>query len=417
MEIKRNRYLNTLISKKHNGLIKVITGMRRCGKSYLLFTLFKEHLLSDGIDEDHIIEIAFDAFENKKYRDPDVLYPYLKEQIKDDAMYYVLLDEVQLLGEFESILNSLIRMKNVDVYVTGSNARFLSKDVITEFRGRGDEVHMYPLSFAEFMSVYPGTKQDGWNEYMLYGGIPLVLEFTTPDQKIAFLKSLFEETYISDIVGRHNIRNKAELEELLNILSSAIGSLTNPQKLSATFQTVKKKKISNSTIKRYIDYLCDSFLIDSAIRYDVKGKKYIDTPVKYYFTDMGLRNARLNFRQIEETHSMENIIFNELKMRGFNVDVGVIMQHETNEKGTNIRKQLEIDFVCNQGSKRYYIQSAYAIPDQAKMEQEQRSLMLTGDFFKRMIITKDTPAPYYNESGVLIMNVYDFLLNENSLAF
>lgn len=417
MEIKRNRYLNTLISKKHNGLIKVITGMRRCGKSYLLFTLFKEHLLSDGIDEDHIIEIAFDAFENKKYRDPDVLYPYLKEQIKDDAMYYVLLDEVQLLGEFESILNSLIRMKNVDVYVTGSNARFLSKDVITEFRGRGDEVHMYPLSFAEFMSVYPGTKQDGWNEYMLYGGIPLVLEFTTPDQKIAFLKSLFEETYISDIVGRHNIRNKAELEELLNILSSAIGSLTNPQKLSATFQTVKKKKISNSTIKRYIDYLCDSFLIDSAIRYDVKGRKYIDTPVKYYFTDMGLRNARLNFRQIEETHSMENIIFNELKMRGFNVDVGVIMQYETNEKGTNIRKQLEIDFVCNQGSKRYYIQSAYAIPDQAKMEQEQRSLMLTGDFFKRMIITKDTPAPYYNESGVLIMSVYDFLLNENSLAF
>ncbi len=417
MEIKRDRYLNTLISKKHNGLIKVITGMRRCGKSYLLFTLFKEHLLSAGIEENHIIEIAFDAFENKKYRDPDVLYPYLKEQIKDDAMYYVLLDEVQLLEEFESILNSLIRMKNVDVYVTGSNARFLSKDVITEFRGRGDEVHMYPLSFAEFMSVYPGTKQDGWNEYMLYGGIPLVLEFTTPDQKIAFLKSLFEETYISDIVGRHNIRNKAELEELLNILSSAIGSLTNPQKLSATFQTVKKKKISNSTIKRYIDYLCDSFLIDSAIRYDVKGKKYIDTPVKYYFTDMGLRNARLNFRQIEETHSMENIIFNELKMRGFNVDVGVIMQYETNEKGTNIRKQLEIDFVCNQGSKRYYIQSAYAIPDQAKMEQEQRSLMLTGDFFKRMIITKDTPAPYYNESGVLIMSVYDFLLNENSLNF
>ena len=415
MEIKRDRYLNTLIRKKHNGLIKVITGMRRCGKSYLLFTFFKKHLLSEGVDEAHIIEIAFDAFENKKFRDPDVLYPYLKEQIKDDAMYYVLLDEVQLLGEFESILNSLIRMKNVDVYVTGSNAHFLSKDVITEFRGRGDEVHMYPLNFAEFMSVYQGTKQDGWNEYMLYGGIPLVLEFSTPDQKIAFLKSLFEETYISDIVGRHNIRNKAELEELLNILSSAIGSLTNPEKLSATFQTVKKKKISNVTIKRYIDYLCDSFLIDSAIRYDVKGKKYIDTPVKYYFTDMGLRNVRLNFRQIEETHSMENIIFNELKMRGFNVDVGVIVQYDTNEKGNGIRKQLEIDFVCNQGSKRYYIQSAYAIPDQAKMEQEQRSLMLTGDFFKRIIISKDTPAPYYNESGVLIMSVYDFLLNENSL--
>ena len=417
MEIKRDRYLNTLISKEHNGLIKVITGMRRCGKSYLLFTLFKEHLLSEGVAEDHIIEIAFDSFENRKYRDPDVLYPYLKEQIKDGAMYYVLLDEIQLLGEFESILNSLIRMKNVDVYVTGSNARFLSKDVITEFRGRGDEVHMHPLSFAEFMSVYQGTKQDGWNEYMLYGGIPLVLEFTTPDQKIAFLKSLFEETYISDIVGRHHIRNKAELEDLLNILSSAIGSLTNPEKLSATFQTVKKKKISTSTLRRYIDYLCDSFLIDSAIRYDVKGKKYIDTPVKYYFTDMGLRNARLNFRQIEETHSMENIIFNELKMRGFNVDVGVIVQYETNGKGNGTRKQLEIDFVCNQGSKRYYIQSAYAIPDQAKMEQEQRSLMLTGDFFKRLIITKDTPAPYYNESGVLIMSVYDFLLNQNSLEY
>lgn len=415
MEIKRDCYLNTLISKKHNGLIKVITGIRGCGKSYLLFSLFKEHLLSEGIDESHIIEIAFDTFENKQFRDPDVLYPYLKEQIKDDSMYYVLLDEVQMLREFEAILNSLTRMKNVDVYVTGSNACFLSKDVITEFRGRGDEVRMHQLSFAEFMSVYPGTKQDGWNEYMLYGGLPLVLSFTTPDQKITFLKSLFEETYISDIVGRHNIRNKAELEELLNILASAIGSLTNPEKLSATFRTVKKRKISNATIKRYIDYLSDSFLIDNAIRYDVKGKKYIDTPVKYYFTDMGLRNARLNFRQLEETHSMENIIFNELKIRGFNVDVGVIMQYDKNENGSSVRKQLEIDFVCNKGSKRYYIQSAYAIPDQAKMEQEQRSLMLTGDFFKRIIITKDAPAPHYNEDGVLIMSVYEFLLDENSL--
>ena len=415
MEIRRDRYLNLLISKKHNGLIKVITGMRRCGKSYLLFNLFKEHLLSEGTEENHIIEIAFDAYENRQFRDPDMLYPYLKEQIKDDGMYYVLLDEVQLLGEFEAILNSLTRMKNVDVYVTGSNARFLSKDVITEFRGRGDEVHMYPLSFAEFMSVYPGTKQDGWNEYMLYGGLPLVLNFTTPDQKTAFLKSLFEETYISDIIGRHNIRNRAELEELLNILSSAIGSLTNPEKLASTFRSVKNKKISSSTIRKYIDYLCDSFLIDRAVRYDVKGKKYIDTPVKYYFTDMGLRNARLNFRQLEETHSMENIIFNELKIRGFNVDVGVIIQYDTNEKGNSKRKQLEIDFVCNQGSKRYYIQSAYAIPDQAKMEQEQRSLMLTGDFFKRIIITRDTPAPHYNENGVLLMSVYDFLLNENSL--
>lgn len=415
MEIKRDYYLNTLISKKHNGLIKVITGMRRCGKSYLLFNLFKAHLLSEGIERPHIIEIAFDAFENRQFCDPNVLYPYLKEQMKEEGMYYVLLDEVQMLEEFEAVLNSLIRMKNADVYVTGSNARFLSKDVITEFRGRGDEVHMYPLSFAEFMSVYPGTKQDGWNEYMLYGGLPLVLNFAVPEQKIAFLKSLFEETYISDIIGRHKIRNKAELEELLNILSSAIGSLTNPEKLSATFRTVKKKTISNSTIKRYIEYLCDAYLIDSAFRYDVKGKKYIDTPVKYYFTDMGLRNARLNFRQLEETHSMENIIFNELKIRGYNVDVGVIMQNNTNAKGSSIRRQLEIDFVCNKGSKRYYIQSAYALFTQEKMEQEQRPLMLTGDFFKRIIITKDTPAPYYNEYGVLIMSVFDFLLNENSL--
>lgn len=415
MEIKRDKYLNKLINKRSNGLIKVVTGIRRCGKSYLLFNLFKDYLLAEGTDEQHIIEIAFDSFENKHFRDPNILYPHLKAQIKDDEMYYVLLDEVQLLGEFESVLNSLIRIKNVDVYVTGSNARFLSKDVITEFRGRGDEVHMYPLSFAEFMSVYSGSKQDGWNEYMLYGGLPPIVNIASPEEKIAFLKLLFEETYISDIVGRHNIRNRAELEELLNILSSAIGSLTNPKKLSATFKTVKGKTISNATIKRYIDYLCDAFLMDSAFRYDIKGKNYIDTPVKYYFTDLGLRNARLNFRQLEETHAMENIIFNELKLRDFNVDVGVITLNKTNEKGNGIRKQLEIDFVCNKGSKRYYIQSAYAIPDQTKMEQEQRSLMLTGDFFKKIIITKDAPAPYYNEDGVLIMSVYDFLLNERSL--
>ena len=415
MEIKRDLYLNKLINKKHNGLIKVITGIRRCGKSYLLFNLFKDYLAAEVTDEQHIIEIAFDSFENKRFRDPDVLYPYLQDKVCDDGMYYVLLDEVQLLGEFEAVLNSLTRMKNVDVYVTGSNARFLSKDVITEFRGRGDEVHMYPLSFAEFMSVYPGTKEDGWKEYMVYGGLPLILNIKKPEEKIAFLKSLLEETYISDIVGRHNVRNRAELEELLNILSSAIGSLTNPTKLSATFKSIKQKTISKTTIKNYIDYLCDSFLIDSAIRYDIKGKKYIDTPVKYYFTDMGLRNARLNFRQLEETHTMENVIFNELKIRGFNVDVGVISINGVNEKGNGVRKQLEIDFVCNKGSKRYYIQSAYAIPDQAKMEQEQRSLILTGDFFKKIIITKDAPTPYYNDDGILVMSIYDFLLNENSL--
>lgn len=415
MEIKRDYYLNQLINKMHNGLIKVVTGMRRCGKSYLLFNLFREYLISKGIDKSHIIEFSFDTFENKKFCNPYILYPYLKELIEDDGMYYILLDEVQLLGEFESILNSLIRMKNVDVYVTGSNAHFLSKDVITEFRGRGDEIHMYPLSFSEFMSVYSGEKLDGWNEYILYGGIPLVLNISTPEQKVSFLKSLFEETYISDIIGRHNVRNRAELEDLLNIISSAIGSLTNPEKLSKTFKSVKNKNISSNTIKRYIEYLSDSFLIDTAFRYDIKGKKYIGSPVKYYFTDMGLRNSRLNFRQIEETHSMENIIFNELKIRGFNVDVGVITENGKNEKGISTRKQLEIDFVCNKASKRYYIQSAYSIPDEAKMMQEQRSLMLTGDFFKRIIITKDTAAPHYNESGILIMSIYDFLLNASSL--
>lgn len=415
MEIRRDIYLNKLISKKHNGLIKVVTGMRRCGKSYLLFNLFKEYLVNEGVNENHIIEIAFDSFENRKYRDPEVLFPYLMEKIADNEMYYVLLDEVQMLDDFESVLNSLGRKKNVDVYVTGSNAKFLSKDIITEFRGRGDEVHMYPLTYSEFMSVYDGDKQEGWRDYVLFGGIPLVLGFETADQKSDFLKSLFEETYISDITGRNNIRNKAELEELLNILSSAIGTLTNPSKLSATFKSVKNKSISKDTIIKYIDYLKDSFLIDSAIRYDIKGKKYINTPSKYYFTDLGLRNARLNFRQVEETHAMENIIFNELKVRGYNVDVGVVVMNEVDKNGKKIRKQLEVDFVCNKGSKRFYIQSAYALPDKEKMEQEQRSLVNTGDGFKKIIITKDAVAPLYNDEGILVMSVFDFLLNPGSM--
>ena len=415
MEIRRDIYLNKLISKKHNGLIKVVTGMRRCGKSYLLFNLFKEYLVNEGVNENHIIEIAFDSFENRKYRDPEVLFPYLMKKIADNEMYYVLLDEVQMLDDFESVLNSLGRKKNVDVYVTGSNAKFLSKDIITEFRGRGDEVHMYPLTYSEFMSVYDGDKQEGWRDYVLFGGIPLVLGFETADQKSDFLKSLFEETYISDITGRNNIRNKAELEELLNILSSAIGSLTNPSKLSATFKSVKNKTISKETIIKYIDYLKDSFLIDSAIRYDIKGKKYINTPSKYYFTDLGLRNARLNFRQVEETHATENIIFNELKVRGYNVDVGVVVMNEVDKNGKKIRKQLEVDFVCNKGSKRFYIQSAYALPDKEKMEQEQRSLVNTGDGFKKIIITKDAVAPLYNDEGILVMSVYDFLLNPDSM--
>lgn len=415
MKIGRDVYLNKLISKRHNGLIKVVTGMRRCGKSYLLFNLFKEYLVNEGVAENYIIEIAFDSFENKRYRDPEVLFPYIMEKMSDERMYYVLLDEVQMLDDFESVLNSLGRKQNVDVYVTGSNAKFLSKDIITEFRGRGDEVHMYPLTFGEFMSVYDGDKQEGWRDYVLFGGIPLVLGFETADQKSDFLKSLFEETYISDITGRNNIRNKAELEELLNILSSAIGSLTNPSKLSATFKSVKNKSISKDTIIKYIDYLRDSFLIDSAIRYDIKGKKYINTPSKYYFTDLGLRNARLNFRQVEETHVMENIIFNELKVRGYNVDVGVVVMNEVDKNGKKIRKQLEVDFVCNKGSKRFYIQSAYALPDKEKMEQEQRSLVNTGDGFKKIIITKDAVAPLYNEEGILVMSVYDFLLNPDSM--
>ena len=415
MEIKRDIYLNKLISKKHNGLIKVITGIRRCGKSYLLFNLFRDHLANEHIADDHIIEMAFDSYENKKYRDPDLFLPYLKERISDREMYYVLLDEVQMLDDFESVLNSLARMKNVDVYVTGSNARFLSKDIITEFRGRGDEVHMYPLTFAEYMSVYDGDVQSGWRDYVIYGGLPLIFSFTTPDQKSDFLKRLFDETYLSDIIGRNNIRNKAELEELLNILSSAIGSLTNATKLSNTFKSVKNKTISKATIQRYIDYLCDSFLVDRAIRYDIKGKKYIDTPSKYYFTDLGLRNARLNFRQIEETHAMENVIFNELKIRGFNVDVGVVVVNETDQNGKKIRKQLEIDFVCNKGSKRYYIQSALALSDTSKIQQEQRPLISTGDGFKKIIITRDALAPLYNEEGVLVMNVFDFLLNQDSM--
>lgn len=361
--------------------------------------------------------MAFDAYENTAYRDSKLFFPYLKSRINDEGMHYVLLDEVQLLGDFEAVLNSLARMQNVDVYVyvTGSNARFLSKDIITEFRGRGDEVHMHPLTFAEFMSVYPGDRDSGWKEYVLYGGIPLVLQFATSDQKADFLRNLFEGTYISDIVGRHHVRNKSELAELLNIISSAIGSLTNPNKLSLAFKSVKNKTISPNTIRTYIEYFEDSFLIDSAFRYDVKGKKYINTPLKYYFTDLGLRNARLNFRQVEETNAMENIIFNELKVRGYNVDVGVVTSNEINKSGKSIRKQLEIDFVCNKASKRYYVQSALRLSDESKREREQRSLLMVPDAFKKVIITKDAPAPLYNEDGILVMSIFDFLLDEDSL--
>lgn len=415
MEIKRDYYLNKLITKKHNGLIKVITGIRRCGKSYLLFTLFKNHLTESGVADDHIVEIPFDSFENKKYRDPEILYPYVKEQIADDGMYYILLDEVQLLGEFESVLNGFMRMKNVDVYVTGSNARFLSKDIITEFRGRGDELHIQPLSFAEFMSVYDGNKYDGWNEYVLYGGLPPVVLLRTAEQKIELLKSLFQETYINDIISRHSVKHRDEFEELINILASAIGSLTNPKKLTDTFKSKKNKVISSNTIKSYLDYLCDAYVVSRATRYDIKGKKYIDTPQKYYFSDVGIRNACINFRQLEENHMMENIIYNELIARNFNVDVGIITATGKDNDGKSVRKQLEVDFVCNKGSKRYYIQSVFSIPDREKMEQESNSLLRIDDSFKKIIVVKDLPAPTYTEDGILVISVYDFLLNSNSL--
>lgn len=415
MEIKRDYYLNKLIAKKHNGLIKVITGIRRCGKSYLLFTLFRNHLTESGVADDHIIEIPFDSFENKKYRDPEILYPYVKEQIADDGMYYILFDEVQLLGEFESVLNGFMRMKNVDVYVTGSNARFLSKDIITEFRGRGDELHIQPLSFAEFMSVYDGNKYDGWNEYVLYGGLPPVVLLRTAEQKIELLKSLFQETYINDIISRHSVKHRDEFEELINILASAIGSLTNPKKLTDTFKSKKNKVISSNTIKSYLDYLCDAYVVSRATRYDIKGKKYIDTPQKYYFSDVGIRNACINFRQLEENHTMENVIYNELIARNFNVDVGIITATGKDNDGKSVRKQLEVDFVCNKGSKRYYIQSAFSIPDREKMEQESNSLLRIDDSFKKIIVVKDLPAPTYTEDGILVISVYDFLLNSNSL--
>lgn len=417
MEFKREHYLNKLIMKKHNGLIKVVTGIRRCGKSYLLFSIFKNYLLGNRTDENHIIEIAFDSFENKRFRDPNVLYPYIKEKINDDKMYYILLDEVQLLDEFESVLNGLMRIKNADVYVTGSNAKFLSKDIITEFRGRGDELHINPLSFAEFMSEYEGNKYDGWNEYILYGGLPPVVLLPTPEQKIDLLKNLFKETYINDIIGRHNIKNRDEFEELIDILASSIGSLTNPKKLTDTFKSKKQKTISINTVKNYLDYLCDAFVVDKAVRYDIKGRKYIDTPQKYYFTDVGLRNARINFRQIEENHTMENIIFNELLSRDFNVDIGLVVVSQKDNDGRLIRKQLEVDFVCNKGSKRYYVQSAFAIPDTEKMQQESNSLLRIDDSFKKIIVVKDTPAPWYTENGILVIGIYDFLLNMNSLDY
>ena len=426
MEIRRDFYLNKLIKRQNNGLIKVITGIRRCGKSYLLNTIFYNYLISNNVDEDHIIRFAFDSAhdlyligenlidlekESRKV-DPEKFMAFVRSKVVDKNMYYLLLDEVQMLGCFESVLNGYLRQDNMDVYVTGSNAKFLSKDIITEFAGRGDEIHMYPLSFSEFMSFYKGDKYEGLAQYMLYGGIPLVVVREDSRDKVAVLTNLFNEIYIRDILKKYKVRNQQELEDLLNILSSSIGSLTNPEKLKNTFKTVKKSKITSSTIKKYLDYFEDSFLLESAQRYDIKGRAYIETPKKYYFTDLGLRNARINFRQLEQTHAMENVIYNELRMRGYNVDVGVVSVNEKeNEK--IVRKQLEVDFVCNFGSVRYYIQSAFSVPNEAKMLQEIRPFRKIDDSFRKIVVTKDVVSPYYDENGILIINVYDFLLNNS----
>ena len=428
MEIKRDFYLKKLISRRNNGLIKVITGIRRCGKSYLLNTIFYNYLLENGADENHIIRFAFDSaddlyligeslikIEKEKRRvDPEKFMAYIRSKMTDNGMYYLLLDEVQMLDCFESVLNGYLRKDNMDVYVTGSNAKFLSKDIITEFAGRGDEIHMYPLSFSEFMSVYKGDKYEGLSEYMLYGGIPSVVIREDFNDKTAALENLFGEIYISDIYKRNKVRNQGELEDLLNILSSSIGSLTNPEKLKNTFRTVKKSKITANTVKKYLDYFEDSFLIESAQRYDIKGKAYIETPKKYYFSDLGLRNARINFRQFEQTHAMENIIYNELRMRGYSVDVGVVTIAE-NKGGKVIRKQLEVDFVCNLGSARYYIQSAYSLPDEEKLLQETKPFRKIDDSFKKIIVTKDIVPKHYDEHGILTLNIYDFLLDPASI--
>lgn len=414
MEINRNRYLNTLLRKRNNGLIKIITGIRRCGKSYLLGTIFKNALIDEGVPENHILHMSLDSFENEKYLNPKEFYTWATEKITDNKTYYFLLDEIQLMDRFESVLNGLNEKPNVEVYVTGSNAKFLSKDIATEFAGRGDEIHMYPLSFSEFKSVYNGDNQHALQEYMLWGGIPLVV-LAAEEDKAKLLKTLFEETYIRDIILKHKIRNQRELEDLLNILSSSIGSLTNPEKLMNTFRTVKKSKITANTIAKYIEYCEDSFLIESAKRYDIKGKAYIETPQKYYFSDLGLRNVRLGFRQNEPTHIMENIIYNELKIRGFEIDIGVVPVIEKNEKAMSVKKKLEIDFICTMGMKKYYIQSAYSLPDSTKREQEIRPFIKSGDSFKKIVITNDITPPVYDDNGILTINFLDFLNNESIL--
>lgn len=412
MVIERNKYLQELVSCRHNGLVKIITGMRRCGKSFLLFRLFRRFLEDNGVANDHIVEMAFDDYAFKEFRNPDKFYAYVKGSVIDDQPYYILLDEVQMLDEFEDVLNGLLHIPNADVYVTGSNAKFLSKDIITEFRGRGYQIHVSPLSFAEFMSVYEGDREDGWNEYLLYGGLPPVVLLKTEEEKVKLLDSLLAETYIIDVVNRNKIKNDSELNDLFKILASGIGGLTNPQRLSNTFQSVKNVSISPATIKKYIECLSDAFLLESCNRYDVKGRKYIGTPLKYYFSDLGIRNALLGFRQQEKTHLMENAVYNELCARGYSVDVGNVEVNTVDEKGTKVRRMLEVDFVCNRGYKRCYIQSALSLPDREKMQQESASLLRIDDSFMKYVITGDRIKKYQNDDGIVIMNVLDFLLDE-----
>lgn len=415
MNIARDKYLRDLINRMNNGMIKVVTGIRRSGKSYLLFKLFYEYLLSQGVLESHIIKIELDQRKNRIYRDPDVILDYIETLIEDDKQYYILLDEVQMLNDFEEVLNSLLHISNVDIYVTGSNSKFLSKDVITEFRGRDDEIHVFPLTFKEFMQVYDGDMYRGFADYIVYGGLPLISTMKTETQKVNYLTNLFNETYLKDIIERNHIEKTQELENLINVLASAIGSLTNPPKIQATFKSSIGSAISINTIRQYIEYLEDAFIISKAQRYNVKGRKYIGTPLKCYFEDIGLRNARLGFRQVEETHLMENIIYNELRYRGYSVDVGVVEKREMSENGKQIRKALEIDFVANLGSQRYYIQSALSMPTPEKQIQEKTSLINVADSFKKIIIVKDIVNVKRDENGIVTMSIYDFLLKENSL--
>ena len=416
MEIRRDRYLERLIAHKGNGRVKIVTGIRRCGKSYLLFQLFKRHLIETGVKPNHIIEIQLEDRSNKELRNPDACLAFIKKQIKDQKSYYLLIDEVQLMDEFEEVLNSCLHIQNLDTYVTGSNSKFLSKDIITEFRGRGDEMYLRPLSFKEYRTIQPDKPfDDVWTEYMTFGGLPYCALLPSREEKADYLKRLFDEVFLRDIIERNRVQNDAQLESLLNVISSAVGSLTNPKKLEDTFTSSGTGKLSAVTIKQYLDYLCDAFMIEQAERYDIKGKRYISTPYKYYFTDTGLRNARLNFRQLEETHLMENVMYNELCLRGYSVDVGVVEINERQEDGKYVRKQIEVDFVCNKADERVYVQSAFSIPTTEKRQQEERPLVNVGDGFRKVVVTKDNVIRHNDENGILIMSLQEFLMDERAL--